>query len=243
MIIKLTKEEEENLIFSEVNNRQLSVEYLKERDESWEEMVIQGSDKGKKFWNGKLYSIEGFSQTDLNNPVIYFGEMEYKDRLFKKKIGEEELIKRFGKENLLLHCGVSVVITTKDKKIVVGKKRMSVGLEKSVLSHVSGNLNKDELHVKDIKDLYSYILKEMEEEINIEIKKERLKFNQINLFNSYCGFDFVYESKLTAKEVSGIPSSEEFISLEALDIDEVLNSQEKCISDFQFSKRYLKELL
>lgn len=243
MIIKLSKEEEKNLVLTKAQNRQLSPDYIKERDKAWEDMVEEGEKRSKKFWNGSLYSFEGFSQLDMNHPIIYLGQMEYKDRLLKKKLGVENVVKKYGINHLLIHCGVGVVILTQDNKFVVGRKKMSVGLEKSLYAHVSGNLNIDEMEVNNIDDIYRFIIKEMQEEIGGEINKNNLKFTQINIFNSYCNFDFVYHMDINSEEVPKLPGSEEFESFEALSLEEILNLKVKGISDFEFSKRYLKELL
>lgn len=243
MRITFTEEELKNLKIVHIKDHELSKEYVRDRDASWDDMVEEGRKNGKEFWNGLLYSFEGIYQNDLTCPVIYFGQMQYKDRLFKKKIGEEDIVLKYGHENLLIHCGVSLNIITKDKRFVIGRKRSSIGFQKSIYAQIGGNLNKDELQINDFSDIKKYILKETEEESGLKLNLNDVKFQQISAFDSYRGFNFVYYSNLSQEDVRKIQPTEEFLTFETLNLNEILELKEKGISDFEFSKNYLEELI
>lgn len=241
MIIKLTEEELKNLKIIHVEPRQLSTEYIKTRDHNWDNLVTEGKKAGKDFWNGTLYTFEKLDQTEMNNPNLYLGEMEYKDRLFKMKLGAEKIVSMYGEDHLQVHCGVSVNIITSDKKFVIGKKKASVRLVKSIYAHVSGNLNKDEIEVSNYSDLLNSIIKEIQEETAIVVDKSLLKFNQLNIFYSYFNFDFIYSLPIHSSQISQIYKDDEFESFEAVGIEEIESMQGTF--DFEFSKRYLKNLI
>ena len=243
MIIKLTDKEQKNLEIVHIGNRIFPKEYIKERDEYWDKASSDFSSKGKKVWNGKLYSFEGINEYDMDTPKIYLGEIMYSDRIFKNGKGIEYIEKKYSKENISIHCGVSIVMITTDNKFVVGKKKHDLKNRIGMYSHISGNLNVDELEVNCMKDIYKFAKKELEEESALKVDNTLLKFNHINIFNTYCSFDFIYKVPFDSTKVGLVNKDDEMLVYEALTLDEILDSKCKGISDFMFSKRYLKKII
>lgn len=241
MQLILTKEEQLNTTIKFLGKRSLSNEYSLEREIHWEEHLKKGESVGKKFWNGLLYSFEGFDQFNFDNPVLYLGEMEYKDYIFKKKVGVEYIVNKYGKEYIFRNCGVDLLLVTKDKKIVIGQKAFSVNLETNLYGHISGNMNIDEMIVGSFSDISNVMKMEIEEESNIKFDSKRLNFNQIILFNSYVGFEYIYQLDISSQDVHTIFKTGEFTSFTTVTPEEFLKL--KGVSGFEFSKRYIKDII
>lgn len=243
MIIKLTEKEQESIEIVHIGDRVFPKEYVKERNDYWDKASLDFASKGKKIWNGKLYSFEGLDEYDMDTPKIYLGEIMYSDRIFKNGKGIGYILNKYGKENISVHCGVSIVILTTDNKFIVGKKKHDLKNRIGMYSHVSGNLNVDELEVNSMKDIYKFAKKELEEETALEVEDTLLHFNHINIFNTYCSFDFIYKVPFDSTKVELVNKEDEMLEYEALTLDEILDPKCMGISDFMFSKRYLKEIV
>lgn len=243
MIIKLSKTELENLRIKYTGPHKFSKKYVDDRNKAWTSLVEKGAQAGKHFWNGELYTFERLIQHDFEHMVIELGSFEYKDRLFKTEVGLNEIDAIYGDGHLQTHCGVNCILYTRDKKLVIGKKKSSINLEKGIFSFVNGNLNKDELEVSDFDDIIATVKNEVEEEASIVADKSKFRFHQINHFNTYFNFEFLYPLDITSDQVSRLDKDGEFISFTALSPQEIFDLNEPMLNDLKYSKWYILDLV
>jgi hypothetical protein len=221
-----------------VDSPPISPEYIQKRDKVWERRVREGAEVGKKFHNGVLYRYLGSDEFGIK-----LGLMNYSDRMFKKDMTSEEIEREFGREHNMIHCIVEVVMVTTDGKIVVGEKAMSTDLQTGRLAHVSGNMNHDEVEVNSAEDVYKMAMVEIEEEANVVPDRDKLFYVGTVQPRTYFSFNFVYLLDISSEQVDGLNKEGEFLRFKTMSVEEVLNTDQEGIPDFEDSKIWIEEAL
>jgi hypothetical protein len=223
-----------------VETPQVSEEYRVLREEIWQQTVEEGKQVGKEFYNGEIYRLINF---DEESRIIQFGTMQYADRLLKTKISQEEIVQRFGKDHVMQHCVVNAILVTSDKKLVVGVKKNSVDLKQGKLGYIGGNLNADEVKVNSFEDIYTMMLREIEEETNIDSQRERISFRKLVANGNFASFYFIYQLGISSEEIDTIYREGEFIKLETMTPNEIVSTDRVGITDFNQSKEWIESLI
>ncbi|MCD4811877.1 hypothetical protein K8R14_04785 [bacterium] len=214
----------------------ISPKYIQKRDNAWKRRAQEGAEVGKEFYNGVLYRY-----LDFDEGGIKLGLMSYSDRLFKKDMTTDEIEREFGDEHNMIHCIVEVVMITTDGMVVVGEKAMTTDLQKGQLAHVSGNMNHDEVEVNTSEDVFKMAMMEIEEEANVQPKREKLFFVGVVQPRTYFGFNFVYLLDISSEQVNELNKEGEFLSFKTMSLDEMVNTDQKGIADFEDSKEWIEE--
>jgi len=223
-----------------VDTPEVSEEYKKLRDDIWEQTVEEGRQNGKEFFNGEIYRLVNFDEEGI---IIQLGIMQYSDRLLKTKISQEEIAKRFGKDHVMQHCVVNCLLLTSDKKLVVGVKRNSVDLKPGKLAYIGGNLNSDEVKVNSFEDIYTMMMKEIEEETNIVPERKQLSFAKLQANGNFASFYFLYQLGISSEEIDTIFKEGEFVKLETMTPGEIVTTDRVGITDFNQSKEWIESLV
>lgn len=215
----------------------LSAEYIEFRDVVWKEKVQEWSDAGKEIFNGTLYRYMG-----RDGNTIKLGLMTYADRLVRTKISVTEIEKRFGKDHVMQNCCVDLLPITTDGKIVVGIKKNSVDLHTDKLAYIGGNMNKEEVRVRDFEDVYSMMMVEISEESNIPLEREKLSFIKLGLADGWASFYFVYRLDIPSERIEELFKDGEFVRLVAMSREEIKKTDYPAVGDLNLSKDWIDEV-
>lgn len=220
----------------------LSKEYEEERNRIWISKVEEGRKVGKPFFNGELYRYMGVDNESSPEPVLRLGLMTYADRLMKTVVPIDEIESRYGSDHVMIHSCVDAIPVTTDGKIVYGVKKRSVDLVEGKVGYVSGNMNADEVRVRTFEDVYSMMMKELEEETSIHPDRKSMRFAKLGVTESWMSCYFIYELGFSSSELHRLEKDDEFDHFVAGTPEEIVNMNVPATSDFNYSKRFIQDL-
>ncbi len=220
----------------------LSQEYINLREDIWQTKTSEWKEAGKELFNGKLYRYMGIEE-DNDFATIKLGLMSYSDRLVRTVLSKDEIVERFGTDYVMKNSCVDVIILTTDGKVAVGVKKNSVDLKQGKLGYIGGNMNADEVVVNSMEDIYTMMMKEIAEESSIIPERERLSFAKLGVSDMWVSFYFIYKLGLSSEEVNKIYKEGEFTEFIAMTPDEIVKTERPAISDMNFSKQWIKEVV
>jgi len=215
----------------------LSTGYKEFRAQVWSEKVEQWESVGKEVFNGTLYRYMG-----MDGDTVKLGLMTYADRLVRSEIPVSEIEDRFGTDHVMRNCTVNAIPITTDEKIIVGIKKNSVALQPFKLGYIGGNMNEDEVKVKDFEDIYSMMMVEIEEESNIQPKREKLSFEKLGVTDSWASFYFTYMLDVTSDKIGDLFKKGEFVELVSMTREDIKNNNDPAIGEFDLSKNWIEEI-
>ena len=218
----------------------VSKEYEAFRDRIWTEAVEEGKSVGKDFYNGVLYRFVGY---DEETQTVQLGLMQYSDRLLKSKISPDSIAEMFGRDHVMQHCVVNVILLTTDRRIAVGIKKNSVDLRPKKLAYIGGNLNANEVEVTKFEDIYTMMMKEIEEESSIVPEREKMDFVKLVVNGNWASFYFLYRLNLSSEEIDKIYKEGEFLEFETMTPSEIAKTERIAIGDFNDSKAWIESLI
>jgi hypothetical protein len=243
MIIKLTSEEQREIVFSHVGPRTLSKEYLDEREKVWNKRTSEAQEKGQLLWNGEVYTIESIIQFDESRIVVELGSSEYKDIVFRSQFSTEKILEVFGTNHILNFITLDCIPTTTDGKAVFGVRAKGTYVQEGALGLIGGTLNKDEMTVKTMEDITDFMMKEVAEETAITLQRNSLQLFSINFFRSKYEFLYTFKLNQSSKEIKALHKEGEFSELVAFDLNELEQSHFTKLDTVRFCRNYLQELL
>ncbi|KKR63677.1 hypothetical protein A2210_00500 [Candidatus Woesebacteria bacterium RIFOXYA1_FULL_40_18] len=130
----------------------------------WGKLKKEVAKKGGRLWNGIVYRLSGISR-QKGKTILHLGTIDFRSHhatAFAKGLLNK---KPFNQRPNGLYIGA--YIKTKDGKFIFGH-RSEKGIARENINFIGGNLNKDEMKIEDIKDLFQYFIKEFEEETSLE---------------------------------------------------------------------------
>ncbi len=241
--ILLSEGQYNNAIIEHASVSSFPSQYIKDRNEFWDDKVKEGKKSGKKFWNGTLYTLGNIDLSNSQAPVITLGKCEYRDFAFKHTLGPDTIIEKYGKESLIKHCWVSILPVTSDGKLVCGMKDKTVRIEPDVMAYISGELNADETEVKSLNDIRDHAHKELLEESNINVTKESVKLLQIIVTRTHAEFQFMVPLKISSKEIDKVNKPGEFKKFVAMSTQELKEFQGERLEVFKRFQYQIKNFV
>lgn len=174
-----------NIILTD--QRDLSRNYLAERDAFWHNKIIEFNKKNQPLWNGSVYYLDNRRGGDY-----FIGLCEYKDVLFAESIGFDKIKQKYGEENNFVYINVQILIKDRESYIF-GTKNFD---EKTEIISVGGTLRlEDDDEIKSFEDIKKYAKKELDIETNLSIGIDDLKYLGDAVNNNICTFIFEYSLK------------------------------------------------
>ena len=118
MIIDLSDLDFEQVTI-EFNDSQLKYpdDYIRERERIWRQ---EKGVCGDNLWNGTVYTVKQFSLFSPQQILLSLGICQYKDLIFKRVYGGDNIFKKYGSEFLVYHIGILIIPVTTDDKYVFG---------------------------------------------------------------------------------------------------------------------------
>lgn len=189
----------ENLILNESSKVYSPPKFLVAKiEDSWNKFQEKANQIGAEVWNGKIYRIASYNRKD-NKTEINLGLTDFKTHHACHDISQE--LEEISFEDRPNGCYISSYILSADRKLIFSKKGSASTLRTSV-NLIGGNLNQDEMQISNVSDLFSFWIKELEEETGFteDIIKE-IKGEGIYIAHSYrIAFLLITKINLTAQQ-------------------------------------------
>lgn len=218
--------------------REYPDDYIREREKIWQQ---QKSVCGDNLWNGTVYTIERFSLLSPNKVAIALSICQYKDLIFKRFYGGDNIIRDYGSDLLVYHTAVLIIPITKDGKYVFGVVAKNGFFEAGKVVLLGGALNYDEGKVNNFEDIRAFAAKELEEETLLKIKPEQLQLASLNNYKFTYHFLFFLQLDISSKDISTIVKQDELSNLLVFSHQELENFSNSPVSDYvQFYGNYLQ---
>lgn len=239
MIIYLSETELLNAQISFQIPEQIPDKYLVERETVWNAHMLKAGKAGKNIWNGIIYSIKEWVQTDEENLIIVLSSCEFKDIVFRNHKGINYIIKNYGIDWISKFITFDCIPVTKDGQYVFGIRGNTTNVKTGSIGLIGGTANKDEMEIRAPLDFKKFMIKEIEEETQIKVNGHDLSLFSINQFNGK--FEFLYKLVLNinSNEIDTIYKKGEFADIVSLSEKEVFNYQGKTLDAFRYSRKYI----
>ena len=203
----------------------------------------KAEETGKSVWNGIVYTIEEMLRPDEETLHIVLSSCEYKDIIFRIRAERSYIMQEFGISHLSKYITLDCIPVTKDGKFVFGIRGGSTIVDKGCIGLIGGTANKDEMEIHRGEDLKKFMVKEIEDETNIAVDKNRLSLFSVNQFNAK--YEFLYRLNLESDSsaISRLQKKGEFGKLLTLTADEVHKYTGPTLDAFRYCRLYIDDLL
>lgn len=243
MITYLTDSELKNIHIQFRERKNLTEEYVNERELIWNNRIAETEKLGKNFWNGIIYSVDRFLQIDDRNIHIVLSSCEFKDVVFNIKKGIPYIIEKYGISNLSEYITLDCIPVTKDGKFVFGIRNNNTNVNSGSIGLIGGTANRDEMEINSKTDLSNFMIKEIEEETLVKVKQDKLKLYSINQFNGKYEFLYKLNLDIDSKRICEIHRNEEFAETVCLTAEEVLDYNGTMLDAFKYAKSYIRDFV
>lgn len=243
VILQLSPEEKRAISFRQAARRPLSADYLEFREKTWNERLAHAREKGKKLWNGTVYTVDNFLQFDESRLVIELGTCEYKDIVLQVNLGGEAVVDRFGSDHLLHYTVADCIPVTSDGKAVFGLRAPGTNVEEGALGLIGGTLNHDERSVSSMADVQEFMRKEIDEETGLLPIASELSLHALNFYRSKYEFLFTCRLSCSSAELGRWEKPGEFSRLLAFSAQELAASRQPQLDAVRFCGNYLGGIL
>lgn len=179
-------------IISVVLSFQPSDEFRILIERKWDELQNFVKKSNGHLWNGLVYRLNKISQHD-GQYELHLSTIDFKTHYATAyAIDELKLLPFEDRPNGIY---ISAYILTSDDKLVFGLKSDN-SIVQSSINFIGGNLNKDEMQISSIQDLFEYYLKELNEELSLE-NKDVLSIDGLGIYESVnCRIGIILVCKL-----------------------------------------------
>jgi len=197
-------------IFGKFNERLLKIvnddlkysppDFLAKASENvWGGLLSNAKKKGGRVWNGEIYRLANINIGD-NVTVITLGTIDFKTHYTTSFVVDK--LKKIPFSRRPNGMYVSAYIKTIDNKYIFGIKSNESILTDNI-NFIGGNLNKDEMSINKVDDIFNFFEKEFDEELGI--KKEFInRVSGLSIFqgeNMRVGILLKCDLFLTSQEV------------------------------------------
>ncbi len=191
--------EDVQVSFSEKSNRKIDAELEAKFRDDWEETLKSAADKGIKVWDSQTYRLENF-RIDKGKLLLDLSLIKFSVRSGIKKHRDE--VEKLGSGYFSKGLHVSAIIVTSDGKYLMGKLSGKTLNERTV-DFIGGVMSKDEVEVRDSRDIWKTVIRELDEEVNIkETDTERVELvGALTSKHSNVGLVFFVKLKIDSKKV------------------------------------------
>lgn len=164
----------------------------------WQEIVEKARLENKKIWDSEVYRLEKVVSNDKT--TLYVSTIKYSARIAMREFTGE--IKKLGLKYAPLGIYSSCFIKTSDNKYLFIKKSDKYFTTRKY-SFVGGVLSKSEKIIKNGKDLFESVKREINEEIKVSSKNISSLILKAGYITETFNFCLVFEAKInkTYKEV------------------------------------------
>lgn len=139
-------------------------EFIKIRDQKWEELKKTTRKKKIKLWNGVIYRLSKITRQKDKN-IIHLNSIDFKTHYAIAYTAN--IFKRYPFEKRPNGMYIGAYIETSDEKLIFGYRSQKCIARKDV-NFIGGNLNKDEMEINCTNDLFNFFMKEFEEELGLD---------------------------------------------------------------------------
>jgi hypothetical protein len=243
MITIFSKKELEQLVFKEVERRALSQAYIDEREKVWLVEMEKTLARGDSMWNGEIYTVEHILQSGEEQVQFLVSTCEYKDVVFRFVKGAQHLLEKYGRSVLFHGIGVAFIPLTADDRFIFGIRGDFAMGGTHPIGLIGGNLNKDEMVVRNFTDLRAFALKEIEEETVLEVSPEKLHFVAMSYERHLYQFLFAARLPYAGDVVEQLNKPGEFSRMVAMNQKEVCEVQIPLSGSFAYWRDHLNLVL
>jgi hypothetical protein len=223
MIIQFSEAELNQLTIQPVERRERSAAYIAEREQVWTGQMETVQARGGQMWNGEVYTFEEILCTGEEQITLRASTCEYKDLVFRKRMGKNYILRQYGEDHLCHYSGVNCVPVTRDGKYIFGIRADQPEQGTPPVGGIGGTLNKDEMEIHSFADIRQCILREIQEETALECTAESLRL--FGLYGASYSYNFWFTVRLAihSEEINQYHRPGEFSSLLAVTQSEALN--------------------
>ncbi len=118
---------------------------------------------GDSLWNGMSYRLEKYKSID-GITIAHFGTSEFKNSYGSKEVSDTLFQLPFEERPNCMY--VTTLLETVDGHYILGQTG-SGGIHEGRIALIGGNLNQDEMKVRQYADLVTYLEMELEEELGL----------------------------------------------------------------------------
>lgn len=180
----------------------------------WNRKLNEFKRQGRQLWNGKVYTCESILALDDAKVMINMGLCEYKDIIVNRELGTEFMFEKFALEALSKHCSVQTSPITEDGYHVLGKATGQTLQEAGNIGLIGGTLNENEMKVDNLEDIYTFLEKEIKEELGLDSSTIDSRVLGIGFFEGRFGFNYYCRLSYSREELINIVElSDEFAEL------------------------------
>lgn len=212
--------------------------YIEEREKVWQQ---EKAVCGNNLWNGTVYTIKRFALLLPHQVIFSLGICQYKDLIFKRIYGGDNIIKKYGRKFLVYHTAVLIIPVTTDGKYVFGVVAKNGFFAAGKIVLLGGALNYDEGKINSFADIRAFAAKELAEETRLNINPERLKLASLNSYKFTYHFVFFLILDIASTELNKISKIGELSNLVAFSQSELAELSSHPASDYvRFYGNYLQ---
>jgi hypothetical protein len=195
--------------------------YIEQREVFWEEKLKAVQARGAQIWNGDIYYLDALEVKD-NHIYLDLGVGSFKDLAFLIDKGTEYISSNLAESDLSCYATVLVFLKTVDGKYIFPVTNGSTYQESGKVHVLGGNLNRDEVQISSIDDIYQQASNEISEETNLTATKDLLQLDSIFINNSRCNFIFTYNHLFEENEIANISRNTELGQFKSFTKEEYL---------------------
>jgi hypothetical protein len=156
--------------------------YLEEREEVWRE---EKRTYGDSLWNGAVSTIQGVCVTG-KSVSIRTGQCEYKDIVFKKRVGPCAVRRRFGLTSFPVHAFTAALPVTEDGRVILGVVGGGTISPEGAIDLIGGTLNLDEHAIASFDDIQEFTARELRQETGLRVAASDCAPVSLNFHNGCC---------------------------------------------------------
>lgn len=135
-------------------------------EDYWKKEILQ-TPKGNYLFNGDLCRLNNWEVAE-NRLILDLGRTNYKELLYSNNF-VQDIITQFGAEYLSKALGISAVLVSSDRRIVLLERSENVGEYPGRLDVLGGHIHPVDHAVSGMPDPFYAIKTEVKEEVNLQV--------------------------------------------------------------------------
>ena len=202
MRILFSPAERQHFTFQESPRRPLSSAYLEAREKVWQQKLDDAHVRGLELWNGEIYVIERFIQTDESDLVIELSTCEYKDITFTSHHTIQGIVRDYGADHLHPYITINGIPVTEDGRCVFGLRSAHIFASDNMIGLIGGTANKDEMPINALDEVRRFMHMEMQEETRLIYDERDLTLLGLHHYRGKYEFLYTIRLPITADRLS-----------------------------------------
>ena len=202
MRILFSPAERQHFTFQESQRGPLSSAYLEAREKVWQQKLDDAHVRGMELWNGEIYVIERFIQTDEADLVIELSTCKYKDITFTIHHTIQGIVRDYGADHLHPYITINGIPVTEDGRCVFGLRSTRIFVSDNMIGRIGGTANKDEMPINPLDEVRRFMHMEMQEETRLIYDERDLTLLGLHHYRGKYEFLYTIRLPITADRLS-----------------------------------------